>query len=239
MDETYTTRAIILKRQPFREQDSRVVVFCFDKGRLDLVARGTVKPTSKLAAHIEPITLSDIMVVKGKKLSYIGGSVSKECFKNIKNDLVKIRAVSEVFNLFFDFIKQEKRDSELFVLLLEFLYILNDDNNCDPPLLLSFFKFKFLVILGYTPELYSCVSCKNKIYSKVNEINFELGGVICENCLSEKSDFFMSENVIKMLRIFITGDCSKLNKFNLKDDVKSNLRDVVDSYREYIKFTVI
>ncbi|MFH1822239.1 MAG: recombination protein O N-terminal domain-containing protein [Patescibacteria group bacterium] len=43
MEETYTTKAIVLNRQPFRENDSRVVVYSFEQGKMELVARGTKK----------------------------------------------------------------------------------------------------------------------------------------------------------------------------------------------------
>ncbi len=235
MDETYTTRAVILKRQPFREQDSRVVVFCFNKGRLDLVARGTAKFTSKLSAHIEPITLSDIMVVKGKKLSYVGGSVSRECFKNIKNDLVKIRVVSEVFNLFFEFVKLEKRDSELFALLLEFLYILNDDVDCDSRLLLSFFKFKFLIILGYTPELYKCVTCQTRISLDENKINLSLGGLICKKCNFENNSLEISNEAIKILRLVRDKNFDYLLRVKIDSDLFRELEIVINDFYNYQK----
>ena len=43
MEETFYTRAIILKRSPWRENDSKVTVYSLERGRLELVARGTKK----------------------------------------------------------------------------------------------------------------------------------------------------------------------------------------------------
>lgn len=41
MEETFYTGAIILKRSPWRENDSKVIVYSLEKGKLELVARGT------------------------------------------------------------------------------------------------------------------------------------------------------------------------------------------------------
>ncbi|MCK5416409.1 DNA repair protein RecO, partial [Candidatus Parcubacteria bacterium] len=203
--------------------------------RLDLVARGTTSISSKLSAHIEPITLSDIMVVNGKKLSYIGGSVSKNCFKNIKADLGKIKVASEVVKLFYEFVKPEKEDCTLFNLIEEFLNILNTDEEYDNELLLSFFTLKFLVTLGYMPEFYDCVICKNKILPDGNGINFSFGGVVCKNCASGKSNFLISENAIKVLRMVAVEDYKKINKLNIDDGLRENLIKIINSYCDYCR----
>ena len=67
MEETFNTKAIILKREPFWEADTRVVVYSLEKGKLHLIARGTKKISSKLAGHLEPMNFVDLMVVRGKQ----------------------------------------------------------------------------------------------------------------------------------------------------------------------------
>ena len=87
MEETYRVKAIILNRQAFRENDVMVTVQSMDKGKLKLVARGVKKMQSKLAGHLEPLNLGDIMVVRGKQFNYVGSANAENCYANIKSDL--------------------------------------------------------------------------------------------------------------------------------------------------------
>ena len=88
MEETYATKAIVLNRVPFRENDIRVSLYSSDQGRLDLIARGARKTKSKIAGHIEPISLARIMVIRGKRLDYLGSAINEASYFNIKNDLI-------------------------------------------------------------------------------------------------------------------------------------------------------
>ena len=86
MNQTYPARAIILDRQAYREFDSRISVYSLRHGRLDLTVRGTKRPRSKLAGHIEPISEVDLMVVKGKQYDYAGSSKMVNAFTTLKGD---------------------------------------------------------------------------------------------------------------------------------------------------------
>jgi DNA repair protein RecO (recombination protein O) len=90
MEPTFNTRAIILNRVDFRESDSRIICYSEDVGKLELVARGAKKLKSKSSGHIEPLTLSSIMVVKGKDVNYAGTATGENFYPDIKADLDKI-----------------------------------------------------------------------------------------------------------------------------------------------------
>jgi DNA repair protein RecO (recombination protein O) len=87
---TYNTRAIILARFDFRENDSRIICYSEDRGKMELVARGAKKIKSKLSGHIEPLTLSRLMVVQGKDMNYAGAAQGENFYPQIKNSLEKL-----------------------------------------------------------------------------------------------------------------------------------------------------
>ncbi len=153
--QTFSTKAIILNRQDFRENDLRVVVYSKDYGKLELVARGAKKQTSKMAGHVEPFNLVNLMAVKGKQFDYIGSAISNNCFTNIKNDFDKVSAAGKSINIFNKSIKPEYPDQKIFYLLEDFLIAIN--NNLDLSILSISFKLKLMALLGYVPELYNCI----------------------------------------------------------------------------------
>ena len=58
-------RVIILKKEPFREQDRRYVMYGRTHGLLSAVARGASVSRSKQAGHLELFSVSEVMIAKG------------------------------------------------------------------------------------------------------------------------------------------------------------------------------
>ncbi len=58
------TDAIVLRKEPFREQDGRYVLFTEQFGRISGKATSSRKITSKLAPHLEPGTVSRVRFVE-------------------------------------------------------------------------------------------------------------------------------------------------------------------------------
>lgn len=62
---TFTTRAVIIKYQPYREYDRLYTAYTEDYGKLVMIARGSNRITSKLAGHLEPGVFSNLMIARG------------------------------------------------------------------------------------------------------------------------------------------------------------------------------
>ena len=240
MEVTYTTKAIILTRQPFREFDSKVAVYSLDKGKLELVARGAKKILSKLAGHLEPVSLSNIMVVRGKQYDYIGGAMNKNCFAGIKNDLDKVLAAQKAIFILHKIIKENEPDRQVFDLLFDFLYLLDEQSRLVPDydLFYYFFVLKLLVVLGHGPELYNCAVCRKKIGPSGNKFNLGRGGVVCQKCRAPDKRFgqmglTISENCIKILRIVATEDWGKIVRTNTDNKLKKEVIKIIGSFYNY------
>lgn len=63
---TYLTLGFPLKYHRWREADRFYTVYTKDYGKLELLARGANKIKSKLAGHLEPGLLSNLMIASGK-----------------------------------------------------------------------------------------------------------------------------------------------------------------------------
>lgn len=234
MEDTYNSKAIILKREPFRENDTRVIVYGSESGRLELVARGAKKIKSKMAGHLEPITLANLMVVRGRIFDYIGSAVSENCYSEIKNDLKKIKVAGRIANITSNLTKEGEGDSRIFALLEDVLDVLNKNKlrvtDCD--LLPAFFILRLLTLLGYKPELHQCVSCQKKIAPANNRFSFIKGGIVCDSC-SLKEDLIFSDNCVKVLRIAVLGDLRKLIKLEIKNSLAKEVEKIVGSFLKF------
>ena len=235
MEATLSTQAIVLNRQPFRERDSKVLVYSVDQGKLELVARGTRKISSKLAGHLEPITLSSLMIVKGRQFDYIGSAVSENCYPAIKSDLAKLQTAGQAVRVFNQLIKSSQEDKNLFNLLQEFLDIINAKQKLILDLILfyHFFILKLLVQLGYKPRLYDCLVCQKKILPKNNIFNYARGGLTCSQCPRGQHSLTISENCIKILRIVLNKRLANLVNIKIDQKLNKEIGKVISSFLNY------
>lgn len=234
MQETKRVRAIVLRRLKYRENDSRITVYSFEKGLLELVVRGTARPKSKLVGHIEPFNLVDIMIVPGKNFDYAGSVSSEENFLNIKNNVERIETASQAVRFFLDHVRSGETDKDLFLLLLDFLLFLDTDIFSDNRLnfFLSIFKLKMMVILGHKPELHTCVLCREKIVEKKNAFNLSGGGLVCLDCMSEEC-LTISSNCIKILRLSIDNNISFLANIEEKGSLEKEVIRLIKTFCNY------
>lgn len=238
MDETKSTRAIILDRRPYRESDSLVTVYTRKFGKQILVARGTKKLQSKLAGHLEPISLADIMIVRGKNFDYIGGAAGQDAYASLKNDLNKLYFVGRAVGWFNRLVKENQADERLFFLLGEWLKAMDNFSDGANPagenkfnkesgeLLFSFFALKLLVELGYQPEITNCLVCRQALKPGNNYFDLKNGGVIGGECwLEEQPRREHANNEI----LIISDNCLKIMRFILSHELKSAVKLKVDN----------
>lgn len=236
MEETYQTRVIILNKQPWREYDARVILYSEDNGRQELIARGAKKISSKLSAHLEPISLVDIMVVRGKQLDYIGSARTEKSYIKIKNNLDSLSAATQIISIFEKLVRGREIDKKLFNLLQKAFDLLEttklSEEKCE--LLPHFFSLKILSEMGYRPELHSCVVCAKKITPTKNSFDLSRGGLICFNCSNTGSDTLtISDNCIKVLRIGVDNNLDKLVKLKIDRELSKELAKIISSFYKY------
>ena len=238
MEETYNLKALVLNRQSLGEGDGRVAVYSLERGKLELVVRGLKKIKSKLAGHLEPITLSNIMAVRGRKYDYAGAAVSEQCYANIKNDLEKIAAAGAAVRIFNKIIKADQPDREIFQLLKDFLDVLAGAANgkISFELLSWLFIFKLLVKLGYGAELYSCVNCRVKILPAGLKFDLGRGGLVgaeCQSKIGMPNSLTISENLVKLLRLAEKNNFYKLSKIKINNEEAGQAKNIISSFLNY------
>jgi DNA repair protein RecO (recombination protein O) len=245
MDETYNIKAIILKNEPFREADCRLTIFSLEKGKMELVARGAKKIKSKAAGHIQPLTVSSIMVVRGRNYDYAGSVAAENCFINIKSDLEKIKAAGQAADIFEKFVKGGEKDEKLFYLLFGYLILIdaNKPPGDDYELWKNYFIIKLLDLLGYRPELFKCLECGEKIKPNGNAFSFKKGGIICASCkkidpllfhfAKKNTSLTISENCVKVLRLIIEKDFLILVKLKVNKGLAEEVKRIVSSFLNY------
>jgi DNA repair protein RecO (recombination protein O) len=233
MSQTFTTSGIIIKRRDYQENDRLFYVYTREYGKIELVAKGTKKITSKLNAYLEPFYLVNLMIAKGKFFDKLANANVIKCYENLRNDkdLIGFFIINYLTEIIDALIVGQTPQSKKYDLLLELLDILNEEIKKDilhkKELLLmltNIYALKLLNYLGYRPEIQRCLICHKAILLTKNIFDFSRGGVICEDCkkVCLIEDYIkVSDKVIKILQLAEIKDLSSFVKmdFNI-DDMK-------------------
>jgi DNA repair protein RecO (recombination protein O) len=220
---TYQVKGIILKKQDYRESDRLFIIYTDELGKIEAVAKGVKKIKSKMAGHLDLFFEIDFMVALGKTYYQIAGADIRKNFNNMKKDLAKTVLGSFCLEIVDNFVKPGHPDYKIYRLLREFLNVLNNSdkkNFLENYALLKFFIIKLMSLLGWEPELYNCLKCKNKIMPNGNFFDAGRGGLVCGKC--GRDGFPISAAGIKILRFVLkkeSGDFTaiKISKKQLKE----------------------
>jgi DNA repair protein RecO (recombination protein O) len=239
MKETRTIQSIILKRVDHGESNIKVSVLSKHYGRMDLIARGAKRLNSKMAGHLEPITLSAIMIIRGRGADYIGNAVGEKYYPGIKNDLTKSYYAGSAIGVLGRHIKSEPTEEEnsYFILLDNFLNVLDglDGNRDEAELFYYLFLLKFMSLYGITPSLYSCIVCQNDITPGDNYFSCHQGGLVCKKCVHThaKERQPISDDCIKILRLSLCRNLAASSTLSVDRLMKKELQTIIDSFYKY------
>lgn len=196
---TRLINGIILKKQDYRESDRLFVIYTDELGKIEAVAKGVRKIKSKMAGHLELFSVVNLMVAPGKTYYQIAGADREKNFLNIKSDLGKTVLASFCLEVVDIFTKTDHPDLKIYELIYEILEIFDNEkmkNFLKMYSLSKFFTLKLLSLLGWTPELYTCVRCKKKIMPSGNFFDASRGGLTCGQC--GKGDLPPHQNAAKI-----------------------------------------
>lgn len=234
MEDTYNIKAIVLNRKSHGESDSRVAVYSLESGKMELVARGAKKIKSKLAGHLEPLNLVDIMVARGQRHDYAATAVSEKCHCQIKNDLAKLAAAGRAVKIVERLTRPGMVDGQIFGLLKDYLAELEKTKK-DGWLETAFFMLKLLAKLGHKPELSFCLNCAGKIQPGGNRFDLARGGLICGRCAraGDGNQLAIADDGIKLLRLALKCDFKQLAKVKVSKKLGEEAGAVIEKFYRY------
>jgi DNA repair protein RecO (recombination protein O) len=221
--------AIVLRKKEVGETDRLYTMYTETGGKVQLVARGVRKSEAKLAGQLETLMQGLVIVVKGKGTGKIAGAVAEKSFLFLRTDGDILRRVLETVNVFERLVGWDEPDSELFLLLSTYLALADDlarEGKKEKIFLLTEgFLFQLFAHLGYKIETGQCVVSGEKL--RRGEQHFfspSAGGIFAGTHTHDmESSFPVSENTIKLIRLFLGNRLDALSRVKIEP---SELREV-------------
>ena len=177
---TYRALGVTLRRSPVREADLLTVMYTREYGKLELLARGAQRLTSKLMGHLEPLTLVQVSIARGRSMDQITEAEVVDAFPTLKDGYENSARGLYVAELVDGFSALSAANSELFNLTVRILQALGTTGSSN--LLLRYFDLQLLRLSGFMPELYNCVECGAELEPDRHRFAVGSGGALCTDC---------------------------------------------------------
>jgi len=221
----YKTTAVVLRHRKLGEADKILTLFTPNYGKLDAVAKGVRRPTSKLAGHVEPLTYSTFLLAKGRELDIVTQAEILEPLTPLREDLERVGRGLYVAELVDRFTPDREESYSLFALLLETLRRLATRDDLE--LVLRYFEVQLLDELGYRPQLDRCVSCEAALEPTTNFWS-AAGGA--EDPLARA----LSLAALKVLRLLQRGSFADAARVRLDSALAQDLERHLLEYIRYV-----
>ena len=227
----YRTHAVVLKRMDLGEADRIVTFFSRDEGKVRAVARGVRRTTSRSAGHLEPFTLTDLLLAVGRELDVVSQADTIESFRGIREDL-ELTTHAYYLAEAVDLLTEDRMENRaVFDVLVGALHQLSQAGDARQVLIV--FHMQLLDALGYRPELRECVTCRATIAPDRNHFSALAGGVLCPACgPREPGARDIGTSALKLLRFVqqTNGERAVTVPPNVSREAEALLRD----YAEHI-----
>ena len=232
--------AIVLRKKEVGETDRLYTLYTESAGKLQLVAKGVRKPEAKLAGQLETLMQGLVIVVKGRGAGKIAGAVADQSYIHLRNDLAILRRTMEAISLFERLVGWEEADRTLFLLLSEYLDIVNTlakEGRTDKVLLVTEgFLFQLYAHLGYEIETGICVVSGEKLTAGERHFFSPSAGGILRGAHAHATHGALpvSESVIKLIRLFLRNKLATLPKVTVSEADVREARQVATRFFQWI-----
>lgn len=178
----YESDAFVLRTYKLGETDQIAVFFTREFGKLRAVARRSQSPRRHTASYYQPLTLLRvIMFGRPSQALYRMNSVDiVDALRPLHEDFEHLRCGLYVTELIDVVTHEHEPVPELFTLLYQTFEALSRAPHTT--MLLRLFEMRLLMLIGYTPQLMSCVRCMADVPSQAGAFSPALGGMLCPHC---------------------------------------------------------
>lgn len=229
----YRTEAVVLSRMALGEADRILTVFTPRYGKLRIIAKGARRPNSKLGPHLEYFTKVSLMLARGRELDTVTAAETIDPHLNLRTDLTAFGHASHIAELLLRLTEDRQEQPAAFDLLTRSLRLLAD--RVDPFAVTRHFELALLGMLGYRPELYSCVACGNAIAATPNRFIPARGGFVCTACAStDGSGMMLSVNAQKYLRTIDREGLAAAARLTVPADLRAEIERFATSYLRFL-----
>ena len=208
-----------------------------------VIGIGTRRPKAKLASGLEPLTRSDIFLVKCRTLDRVKGIIVLRQYIDLKNHLDNLIDSKKTVDILEKLLGDNEPSEKIFVAIKDYFKLINKfsqqktDNKIVQGKLAQIALFwKIIYWSGYFPRFCHCTYCDRKMEER-DSYNFILSHGIncgCQKNNSSNLQINLNKNVIKLIKFLASQDMKYVQKFKINSDDFQDLKQFTKLILEQI-----
>lgn len=203
---TFHTTGMVLRVSHSGENDRRASIYTHDHGKLEVFAKSARRIQSKLSPHLEPLTLVDCYVARGR-VDHLAGIERHERFPGVRNTLEQLADALWATELVDVLTRPDHPDPRIFRLLEMWMLLIE---NSGPSLVPITFRLAFVATLfrylGHGIQCDACMQCRRTVSMSWFFVARD-GGVRCTDCFGNNAAGISMDDVSRhALATLVTND---------------------------------
>jgi DNA repair protein RecO (recombination protein O) len=229
----YKTQAIVLRQRKLGEADKIVTLYTSHHGKIDAVAKGVRRTKSRLAGHLEPLTLGSYLLAEGRDLDIVTQAETVDAFPALRDDLERVSCGLYCAELVDRLTPERSEGNPVFRLLQETLGYLNA--SAEYEMATRRFELRLLGELGYRPSLTDCAACGNRLEAVQNYWSSDAGGAVCPACADDSLRLApLNVNALKMLRLLQRSPYEDAARIRVSSALAAEIEACLGDYVRYV-----
>ena len=236
MGREFRTTATVIGKTKLGESDMIVRLLSDDGSLVEAVAKGARKPQNALSSRLELLNHVEVLLHEGKSLDIV-----KDCrliadMGSIGGDPFSLSSAAVMAEFMTKTAQRDLCVPRLHDLLRMGLSSLGSSQQAYQLASSASVLLKGSAILGFRPQLASCVSCGAPIDGEAPRtmVSFEDGGYLCDGCLGFSSAVPVGTDTVMWSQWLIANPFSAIQDSMLDDQTALDIFDFAVSWAENI-----
>lgn len=184
-----TVEGIVLRRRDSGESDRRLTIFSRELGKIDILAKGAKKATSRLRGVSEPLGYGIYSFAAGKKQRFVTSAQPRSGFHGLRLDFDRLNLGLSWGETLGQVLPYEEPFEEAFELCLQALQEI--ERHPVPMVALAWSEIKLLDVIGFLPSFNRCVTTESKILESEAFFSPSGGGYVVREKAGDHSDRYL------------------------------------------------
>ncbi len=189
MSEVFKTDAIVLRSSRWSESSKIVHLYTPDRGYLKVIAKGALQSKSPFRGTLETLNFVEAVIShkESRGLQIITSASLQSSFQKIRADLQKTSIAFSIIELIQQLLRTHEPIEEFFGYTAQLLHSVNEQQRSDLRIYLWHYLIHLSSALGFGWSFELCMACGKAPETQIVFLDYENGGIICQNCVSKIS----------------------------------------------------
>lgn len=243
-------KGVVIKEVPYKDNDKIITLMTDKLGKVSCMAKGAKKTNSALLASCQLLVYSEFVLYKGASFYHINSAETINTFYALRTDYDKLEKAYEITKVLNNLVVENEDTENILSLYLNSLFVISKEM-LKFEHVMSIFKLKMLVLLGYSPSIVACSNCNKRMLSEKNlgyYYSFNTNSILCGDCYNKlkveninkiKNGWYVSLSMATFYAItyIISSDIKKIFSFKVDEKTLGEIIKIADRlYIEQINF---